>query len=664
MTGVGVAAGHFARCLKEATIPKKQNYPFSRSGGAHLICYGINDIGGNTAANQSLLRSCAADIMTCIISKFRAAAIYNAQGGANLAFGANWSNAGATAVDWTSGLAKQATAVDAAGTKTGTGTLTQGNNSTLNLGGTSTITFTIPIGYKGEPICFAFGTNNSASAITLTWGGTAATAGGTSGINATTTSLNNRSINANGIMVQRWTGPTNGLSSANAGQTITAKISTIAAGTCYFDGAWIESFKAAPVLVCNVPRLPQRTMTMSFGDGVTTGATTNFTSASAQFLSRTDASVSIVETDAQGAFTAGKTVSSVTNATTIVLSAAATGAFTNIRFTLDRKLDGYSSGLYWTTNTNFTTATVASHSAADADIANWNTTVVTNVVALFDGMVQIVDLDTAMYLGDSTGLPSNVYTAWDTDGGHPNEYGAQRCAQAVWAAAAALRPANDGQALGVLEAAASPIYGFGPDRKIIPSGQINIPNGAVVQISTNVYTAVAGDAFAIPFMVQDPTSFWTLVKAAQFNAGLSTVRCGWYDDVNGLGYPQHLRLDCGAVVMSGASVQTVGTINRPVHTGLNWLVFVVQAIGATTSSFATMCGPVQSIPGWDQTLPAAAAATKLPCAWKIPAGTITVPAALPNVFPGSPLATAVLAGVNGLASTLACPLFGVIHTIQ
>ena len=91
--GVNGVGGNFPKFLVELTDPKTQTLPFTRMGGAHLVCTGSNDIGNNTAANQALLRSTAQDILIYIISRMRASAWYSAQGAVNQAFGANWTNA-------------------------------------------------------------------------------------------------------------------------------------------------------------------------------------------------------------------------------------------------------------------------------------------------------------------------------------------------------------------------------------------------------------------------------------------------------------------------------------------------------------------------------------------------------------------------------------------
>jgi hypothetical protein len=628
ITGVGRAASHFARVLSEISRTRQVG-PFTRAGNAHLFCYGINDIGNNSAANQALVRSTMVDIMTVCISKCRASAIY--ANGTNFAFGTNFGAASNTAADWTSGNnVKQCTVVDSAGS--------------------STITFTIPLGYKGEPICFALG-GLQAGSLVVTWGGTAGVTG--------TTTLSNRSINSNSIVPMRITN----LTAKNAGQTITCAVTTISGSTFYFDGCWIEAFKAPPVLVCNVPRLPQRTMNWTSGSGVTSGVNTSFTDATAAFQSTggwVDTGATITELDAQGAFTGNtNTISSVTNATTVVLGTNAAAAKSNIQYSFTRILNGYASSLYWTTNTNFTGATVASHAAADADITNWNASLA-GVVALFDSMVQIVDLDAAV--GSDINVPSNAYTFWDQDGGHMNPLGNMACAVACVQAAQKLRYPTTDFPMPYLQNSACPVYEVGPYRRPVKSGQIFLPDGAIIGAVANLYTAVAGDCFAFPFMVTEQSVKWTTTLMDQANAGNTVLRVGIYDDVAGLGgmtgYPQCLIQDSGNFTCSAAAaVQTVATMNRVAYPGLNWLVVCIQTIGGTPSTFYTMYGAALTLPGWNGLHLATAANALQPICWK--AASVAA-GALPTIFPSG----AVMAGVNANQTANAAPVVGITQSVQ
>lgn len=596
LTQVSRGSG-FARPLCEIMSPTGA-WPINRSGGAYLFCFGINDIGHNTPANQTKIQADFGRCLTAIISKARSGNVYLATN-AQWTLGANFSTSPATSVDFTSGIStsKQATVVDSAGT--------------------STATFTIPFGYQGEPICFNMVCLSGGSLI-VTWGGTVT---GTTSIVGRTDTLSSLSVNAQCAYPVRFTGPVNGLSAANAGQTITVRITTVSGSTFTLDGCWIEAFKPAPVLVCNVQRLSQTTYNLAFGDGVTTGVNTSFTSATAAFATATDAGQAITETDAQGAFTAGKTVSSVTNATTIVLSGNAAAAKTSIQVTLNRKVNGYSASGY-SENTNFTGATQANHTAADADIDNMNTQIATTV-SQFGSMVQIVDMNTALGNGDTV-LPSNVYSWFIPDGLHPNDQGSERIADQVMKAALALRPENDGQDYGFMEIAGSVHRQPGPDRRIINSGQIYLPEFPAWAAN---YTAVAGDMFAMPMFFTESTIEWgaTQIELTNTPTTGSTIRIGIYDDHNGLGYPQCLRQELSFALGTTTGVRASGNFtSRVPHYGLYWLVVKMDTIVATAPQFRAITGPNKYLPNWST-----AGGALLPIAWKL---TGVATGALPTTF--------------------------------
>jgi hypothetical protein len=625
LTAQGRAGGGFAKILAECLRPK-QTYPFTRNGGAGLLCYGINDIGNNVVADQALMRSSYDQCLMMAISRFRSSAIFFANGGANLTFGANWSNSAAANIEWTSGYAKSATVVDSAGS--------------------SRCTFTIPIGYKGEPIVFCLIGYHTANVATVTWGGTVT---GTTGIIGTTTSLANTSIDTHGPVVVRWTIAANGLSSANAGQTIWFAITSISSSVVEIDSVWLESLKPNPVVVCNVPRLACHDVVLSFGDGVTTGVNNSFTSASAQFLSSTDAGKAIIEIDAQGAFTAGKTVSSVTNPTTIVLSGNATGAFSSIKYTLNRELNGYK--LNYSTNTNFSGATVSSHTAADTDVANLNATIAT-VIGRFDTLVQLADLDSLMGSGDVNGLPSGIYSYYDQDGLHPNEFGVSRCCIAMYFALSALQPVNDGQLFGQLDSMASPANSPAPLRRLMKSGQYKLPEFSVWGAT---YTCVQGQVFATPIWVSESTENWLTPMVEQINSPAvsgSQIRIGLYDDINCIGYPQCLRQET-TINGTFALGTTSGVKNPPnfgygsgysLHPGLYWLVLKVDTMGVTASTLRTITGPNPNMPNW-----IAAGGAVTPIAWQVTGVSAGI---LPNNFPSG----------GALVST--APALGVLCTLQ
>jgi lysophospholipase L1-like esterase len=585
LTQDGRSQGGYARILTEITR-KRQTHPFvANGGGLYLLCHGINDVGHH--AVTATVTSAFKHAIRAFISRARASAIYPASGGANWTVGANFTAAPAANAEWTSGSSVHATVVDTAGT--------------------STATFTIPIGYRGEPIVFAVVGNVGATGGILTLGGTIT---GTTGIIGTTIDTNNRGVSpSHSTIITRFTGPVNGLSAVNAGQTITLKVTTITTDVA-IDSCWIESYSPCPVVVCNLPRLACRTYPWAFGDGVTTGATTAFTSATAAFTAA-DVGATITETDAQGAFTAGKTVASVTNATTIVLSAAAASAHTGIQFTLDRKVNGYT---FYPENPNFSGATPASHAAADADIATFNA-LITTCVAEFDSMVQVADLDAAMGYGDTI-LPATVTSYYSiADGLHPNELGGMRCARAMYDAVAALR-SPDTFDLGAIEVQSSPAPLAGSARRPRPPTQWYLPEFTAWAAT---YTAVAGDIFAMPIVVTESAENWGAAMVEQINAPVtsgSSIRWGIYDDPTWSGIPQCLLKEptSGAAFALGttAGVKNPASFSRNLHIGLYWLVLKIDALGTTASQLRAITGPNPYLPSW-----ATAGTATTPIAWKL-----------------------------------------------
>jgi hypothetical protein len=635
LTAIGRASGaygggNFARALGEI-YRSKQSWPFSRSGNAHLICWGINDLGNNTVANMPLVYSTGVDVLTVLISKMRSAAIFNGNGGANLAYSGTWTAAPAAAVDYTSNLGW----------------------STSTTGGT--FTFTIPYGYQGEPICFAMVGYNSSNTLSVAWSGTAGVTG--------TTNLASRAVGTASIVPMRITN----LTAANAGQTIIGTV-TLASQTFILDGVWLESLTPVPVLVCNTPRLPCKIVNIASGSGVTAGGTTAFTDTNGNFANNAgtnfgvynDVGATITETDAQGALTGNTAiVASVSNPNTLVLTANTALAKTSVKYTIGRIFNGYPQ--YGTTNMAFSNSTVANHSGADAQVLQWNSQVINGVVALFDSMVQVVDLDSA--IGADANLPINLYSWFAVDALHPNDYGSQRCAKAIWDAAAQLRaPAGALQNLGLVHTAMSPRYGTAPYRRAIFGGANPnyLPDGAQIDVVANAYTCVVGDAFAYPFMISEAAPSPGIVQVEQLNSGVSTLLACWYDDTNGVsgisGYPTNMRWQLGNFVMAGsATVQTVGTFFRVWHPGLQWLVLIVQALGATTSTLRTIFGPSMQLPMWT----GVAGSVVRPIAWKASGVAAGSP---PTLFPSG----AALVGCAGgtFASASAAPLVSVRLTTQ
>ena len=619
--------GGFARILSEiyrTKVPGQADK--SRNGNAHLICTGLNDIGFTASGSQATMRSTALDVLTVCVAKMRAAIIVNGNSsGLGLAYTGTWAAAAAGAVDYTSG--------------NGWATSTTGG----------VFTFTLPANYQGEPITFAMVGYSAASALSVTWGGTAGVTG--------TTTLNSRAFGAQSIVPFRVTT----LTAANAGETITGTV-TLSGTTFILDGVFIEALKPVPVLICTQPRLPCKSTNVASGAGTTTGATTAFTDASITFNSTTDAGVAMAETDAQGAFTGNvNTISSVTNATTIVLGTAATGAHTSIKYTIARKYNGYPTNGW--TNADFTGATIASHSAADTDITTWNSGVIAALKTVFpDPMFQVVDLDAAM--GSDANLPTGVYSWFEpVNFAHLGEVGTVYAASICYAATQKMvqNSSVDFLPLGLLQVPAVPTYRSAGKRRLIQntaiaqgSGAWYLPEGANLDVVANAYTAVAGDLFAFPLEISESAIYAMGAALEQIGAtGTSIVRVGIYNDLAGpdgtpSGYPQSLLSDGGLTTLTAAnSVQALGNFYRPLYPGLWWLAFGISSLG-TASTLRTTFGPSPLLPSWNHTVNGVIR----PIAWKVTGQTLS--SAMPEIFPSG----GALVGCAGgtFASASAAPL--------
>ena len=613
LTAVNAAQGWVQMLTALSQVRPPVQWPYTRVGECAVMLHGINDLGNNTSANQTKIVAAYGRALKSIISLHRSAAVYLCQAGTQWGFGANFSNA-ANATDFTMGSAKQATVVDSAGS--------------------STATFTIPTGYHGEPICFNMVALTGGSLI-VTWGGNIT---GTTSIVGRTDTLSGLTVNAQGAYPVRFTAATNGLTSANAGQTITVRITTVSGSTFYIDGAWIEATKPPAFIVCNCAKLPTEIITFACGDGVGNGTTT-FTSASAaQFVSGTDAGQAIVETDAGGHIPGSTTITSVTNATTVVLNHSVS-AGTAIQFTVARKFIGYN---FYTTNTDFSGATVASHAAADTDVTNLNTEIA-NRVAEFGSMVQIADINTALGNGD-TSLPAGQYTWFYADGLHPTEVGHEAIANAVLTAIYKLSP-EEADSIGGME---------------VPGGTSQYPGSLLLPINNGglyttpytswngtAYTAVAGDMFALPLFITQSSAHQNQIFVEQTNAPAtagSNVRAGFYFDHNFTGYPDKLWVEAtsGGTVALGTTAGMKSLINfgRDFRYGLMWLVLKIDSLGTTASQLRQITGPSILMPNW-----VVAGGAVTPIAWKV---TGQAAGALPNIFPtgGAVVSSAPAVGVT------------------
>jgi hypothetical protein len=217
-------------------------------------------------------------------------------------------------------------------------------------------------------------------------------------------------------------------------------------------------------------------------------------------------------------------------------------------------------------------------------------------------------------------------------------------ASAVWSATALLTPENDLEDLGVVEVVTSNGPYPGPDRKLLTTGQIYTAE----YHSFSTYTAVAGDMFAIPFFVTEGSVLPSTTQIELTNTPTtgSTIRIGWYEDINNTGYPQNLKQEVTALTVSTTTgIRNAGSFfNRLMQYGLHWLVIKMDTIVTTAPILRSLLGPNPYLPNWT-----AATGGLVPIAWKL---TGQGAGALPSIFP------------QGAALTNNAPALGITVTTQ
>jgi hypothetical protein len=221
----GRKLGGFGRVFQENGKNTGRGAPYTADGGALLMCYGINDLGGNGTGPSTFtaLRTNFIHTMRACISLWRAARVWDDTAASGIAYGAGFTQVNGTS-DWSFGNStRSATA------------LTNAN-----------LTITLPADYAGEVVAICFD-GQSTNGGTVTFGGTAGVTGTFSVSN-----INNVLFN-HSKTVKRITN----LTAANAGQTITVTVTSLdSGGSVSFDCWWLEAKAAPPIIVCNVARLP------------------------------------------------------------------------------------------------------------------------------------------------------------------------------------------------------------------------------------------------------------------------------------------------------------------------------------------------------------------------------------------------------------------------
>lgn len=214
--------GGFARFFKGSKRPQRGG-PYVADGGAAIFCWGINDLGVVGFTTQ--VKTAVAHALRTCISRWRMGVIYenDFQVGTRTSYGAGFGAVAATGY----------TSNDTAHWCTAT---TNAN-----------FTLTLPADYNGETVAVCLVGAGGVSGGIITWGGTAGQSGTTS-----TSNILPSAAASHCPVTKRFTG----LTSANAGQTITGTVNTLDAGGAVMLDYWgLEARDPSPVIVCNTARL-------------------------------------------------------------------------------------------------------------------------------------------------------------------------------------------------------------------------------------------------------------------------------------------------------------------------------------------------------------------------------------------------------------------------
>lgn len=216
--------GGWARVMQEVVKPQRAA-PYVSDGGATLLCYGINDIGGFSGLSQAQAQALVTHALRAVISRCRAS-VYFDNGfsvGTRTTYGAGWTAFSTGVADYSSSA----------------GTLRRATSTT-----SATITLTLPSDYTGQAVVPQF-IAEAAVGGTVTFSGTA-------GVTGTLSTLS-QVPSGGGVktpVVRRITN----LTSANAGQTIVMTLSSVTT-QMLFDGWWLEADYPPPVIVSNAARV-------------------------------------------------------------------------------------------------------------------------------------------------------------------------------------------------------------------------------------------------------------------------------------------------------------------------------------------------------------------------------------------------------------------------
>ena len=269
----------------------------------------------------------------------------------------------------------------------------------------------------------------------------------------------------------------------------------------------------------------------------------------------------------------------------------------------------------------------------DQDVADLNS-VLAGVVAEFDGMVQVADIDSVI---------NKQASFLASDGLHPNEYGAAAIVDAIQDARKRLSPTSTSQTrnFNVPSPRASAVRRPRRTSTWYTAEHVPPPSAATMSLGT------AGDLWAIPVIVTEAKEFWNrLVFEVVSASAAGTIRWGIYDDVSWSGYPSEIVSEptaASGALSTGTAAATVmsptsgnGSFQTVMDPGLYWLGFLVVTAG-TSVVIRQLQGPNGVMPNTLSTGALAQTLATMPNGWK---ATGVATTAMPTSFPSGATATA------------------------
>jgi hypothetical protein len=236
----------------------------------------------------------------------------------------------------------------------------------------------------------------------------------------------------------------------------------------------------------------------------------------------------------------------------------------------------------------------AQTASLNGDVQALNTAM-SSVIAEFDGMVQMADIDAKM---SPAGTPDATLFS---DGLHPNDRGAALCADALLDATRRLTPNAQ---YGTSSQMNPPSKKAGAARIPLLTGNYYAPDYSG---AAGTVTGTAGTMFAMPFLITEARTTWD-TWAVEVSGGTSItagyqVRVGMFNDLNFNGYPdtnlQELTASGVLNTSTTTGVKTTtggGYIWRP-DPGLYWFVVKVEVVATgTTPTLRTITGPNRYMP--------------------------------------------------------------------